>query len=1276
MTRGFHNLTAHYNVYFNGNEAMKNGLMKIEEDYEEDYTRILPIFKESLPGTETVVTSDMNRAIDKATKLIRLHSITAQPESNRKQRNARKRKPVKAEYNNWVDDAFIMMGRAYLYKKEYLMASSTFTQMLRKYKDEPEKYDAYVWLIHTYNEAGRYTEARELIETMEGTDQFPEKLEGELAILAADLNMRQQQYDEAIQYLNIGLQQIKGNSRKARYNYILGQLYQEQGNSEKALEAYQRVIRRRPDYEMMFNARINSAGAFSGNGDVAGLRKELLKMSKKKRNEPYLSQIYYALGNIMYNEGQIDNAIDMYKKSAALALDNNFQRAESCLTLANIYFERKDYIPAGQYYDSAMVVIDENYPNYNAIAGQYKSLNMLVENLLTVETQDSLQYLAALSDAELDAKINKWIEEEQRRIEAEEAAMAAGNYGSTYGSAYGRRQQLGNRGGGWYYYNPSTVSYGKQEFQRLWGTRKNEDNWRRSDKSETMFAEIMDGETAEGLDELIEAEEPRIDDPTTREFYMQDIPNSDSLMTVSHNKIRDALFNSGNIFRDDFNDFERSIESFKDLNKRYPGNMYELPAYFYLWDLYEKTSNPDSASYYKELIIDNYPESNYAKYLINPNFFIEEEARKDSMNQLYSQAFMNYARRDFNAANRYSNMVLTMQPDADLKSKARFISVVAGSRNYKNTQFADSLKSYISRFPGAEPTPLAKQILTLVEEQKLENYEELVETGYLNDVIKNLEIIAAAQENADTVANQKWDTDTELLHYFVIAFPNSEKIDVNRLKFDIANYNLDHYTSLDFDIETENLNSEIQLIVVRNFFDKESALIYFLSIIRKPEVFKTLAGQKFYNFVVSNNNFREMLSNRSYDNYLKFFVKNYSIHTSGEFPEDALESPEELMAKLREDKTKKLQDQGEFVVVEADETLYEVPEAAEKIYELNYAEPHSFMLLINEARFRTGFLMRNFVRYNAENHRNKRLRVVPLNLKEQTLLLVSQFNDAYDALLYKNKVDENASLFEPVKDVDYQTFVIGENNLKKLRETNNVEAWNDYYRRFYIYSKVPGPEHEPQKETEPETTTPEKEENISDPKTNEPVDAQSTEQTEGTDTEQVKEQEQESEEKADTLTSESEPSDSSQETETLAERNEEQSEAATQKPESKPQYEGEYTFDAEAMHNVVYVLPKNGSNQNLLITYLRRMNTMQFSGKDIKINTEDFDDFRILLVVSGLGNKDEAQRYHNTANNDSRVKMALRNANHKSYVMGIENLVTFKQEKDINGYQSFYEKHY
>lgn len=1279
MTRGFHNLTAHYNVYFNGNEAMKYGLLKIEEEYEEDYTRILPIFKESLPGTESVVSSDMNTAVDKATKLIRLHSITAPPESNRKQRNARKRKPVKAEYNNWVDDAFVMMGRAYLYKKEYLMAASTFTQMIRKYKDEPEKYDAYVWLIRTYNESERYTEARELLESMQGTEQFPERLSGELAILAADLNLRQKQYDEAIQYLNIGLQQIKGNKRKARYNYILGQLYQEQGNNEKALEAYQRVIRRRPDYEMMFNARINSAGAFSGEGDVAGLRKELLKMSKKKRNEPYLDQIYYALGNIMYNEGRIDDAMEMYKKSATLAIDNNFQRAESCLTLANIYFDRKDYIPAGQYYDSAMVVIDENYPNYNAIAGQYKSLNLLVENLLTVETQDSLQHLASLSKAELDAKINQWIEAEQRRIEAEEAAMAAGDYGSTYGSSINRGRQLGNRGGGWYFYNPSTVSYGKQEFQRRWGARKNEDHWRRSDKSESMFNELAEGETGQGLEELVEAEEARIDDPTTREYYMQDIPNTDSLMTVSHHKIRDALFNAGNIFRDDFNDYERSIASFIDLNKRYPGNIYELPAYFYLWDLYEKLPDADSAAYYKNLVINNYPESNYAKYLINPNFFIEEEARKDSINRLYSDAFMNYARRDFSTATRYSNMVLSMKPDADLKSKARFINVVAGSRNYKNTQFADSLNAYIKQFPSAEPTPLAKQILSLVEEQKLENYEELVETGYLNDVIKNLEIIAAEQEGTDAALAQKWDTETELLHYFVIAFPNSEKIDVNRLKFDIANYNIDHYTTLDFDIETEKLNNETQLVVVRNFFDKESALIYFLSIIRKPEVFKTLAGQKFYNFVVSNNNYREMLNDRSYDDYLKFFVNNYSIHTTGEFPEDALESPEELMAKLREDETETLKEQGQFVEVEVDESLYEAPEKASGVYELNYAENHTFMLLVKQSRFGTGYLMRDFVRYNSSEHRDKRLRVVPTNITDHTLLLVSPFNDAYDALLYKNEADDNEALFESLKDTEYETYVIGDNNLKKLRETSNVEAWETYYRQFYVYSKVPGPEPE----AKPEKALEEGDSDTSSENTSQESDKTSEKQRVDDVANRVTQ-----EVVPDTSETEQAVDENAVPAETIEETD--RSEAITGTETADPQAgetpdfasenqaitDDNYTFNPDIEHHVVYVLPKNGSNQNLIIAYLQRMNTMQFKGKDIQIETDDFDDFRVLLVVSGFANKEEAQNYLNTAGTDSRVKMALRNANPKTYAVSIGNFAIFKQKKDLNAYDAFYKEHY
>ncbi|MGF7140321.1 tetratricopeptide (TPR) repeat protein [Roseimarinus sediminis] len=1277
MNRNYHNLTAHYNVYFNGDEAMKMGLEKIETRVEEDYTKILPVFKTSLPGTETLVMSDMNTAIDKATKLIKFHSITNQPESNRRKTNARKRKPIKPEYNKWVDDAYIMMGKAYLYQKEYLMAASTFTLTLRKFKDEDVKYQAYLWLVRTYNEAERYTEAAELIESLEGNDQFPEALEGELAIVAADLHLKQQHFEEAIQYLNIGIKKIKGNERKTRYTFILAQLYQEQGNKLKALEAYRQVVRRRPDYEMMFNARINSAGVFSGEGDVATLRKSLNKMSRKKRNEPFLDQIYYALGNILYNEGKIDDALEYYRRSAAVSVENTHQRALSCLTLAEIYFEKRAYLPAGNYYDSAMVVIDENYPNYPQIADQHASLSRLVNNLLTIETEDSLQALAALSPEMLDAKINSWIQEEEKRLAEMEASGADGMYAGAYGNSMNNRMRLNGSGGGWYFYNPSTVSYGKQEFERLWGDRKNEDNWRRSDKSISYDQEgpeaLAEADSIGLLDELPE-EEPRIDDPTTREFYLQDIPSNDSLLAVSNQKIRDALFNAGNIFKTDFSDFERSIEQFKSLNQRYPGNMYELPSYFHLWDLYTTIENSDSAAYYKQLILDRYPNSNYAKYLINPNFFIEEEARIDSINTLYQNAFNHYKYRDFDQALKYSRMVLNYQPDSAMVPKARFIEMIAGSRQLNKEQFTDSLNAYINTWPKAEPTPLAQQIAGLISQDKLSDYDQLVNTGYLNEVIKNMELLPQNEEEQNAF-DAKWDDNTGLLHYFIIAFPNDDGIDVNRLKFDIANYNIDHYTALDFDIETENLNNETKLIIVRNFGNKENAMVYFLSIIRKPEVFKTLAGQKFLNFIVSSNNYREMLGDRSYNEYLKFFVKNYSSFTTGEFPEEELESPEELMARLNRDEEEEVVEQGEFVEIDIDTSLYQAPDPASQPFVNDYNLPHNYLLLINEPRYRTGFVMRDLVRYNLDKHRQQRLRVVPGNLPDATMLQVVQFENAYLALQYLNEIKEQEALFESLGETPYEQYIISNPNLDSLKQNNNIDEWKEFYQRNYVYRKPPAPKDESIEET-PEQSQIRSEENTSvkeaDQTLPEEVTAQQQQASNAESTvselNPLAENETEKSEEISEAPLLTDPTAGKETTEDTT------SVTASEAPVSS--YDGEFSFDAGADQNLIYLLPSGGSNQTLLTTYLNRLNAVNFRGNGITVQVENFDDFRSLVMVTGIGTIEQANEYLRVLDADRRIGMSLRNVNYKRFLISQPNLELLKESKDIGDYQRFYQQFY
>jgi tetratricopeptide (TPR) repeat protein len=1231
VNRSFHNLTAHYNVYFNGKEAMKAGLLKIETQLEEDYTKILPIFKESLPNSEEMVMTDMTTAIEKGEKLIKFHSITKPPKSKIKSRG-RNKTAVKSEYNRWVDDAYIMMGRGYLYKKEHTMAIATFQLIIRKYKDDPVRFQAYLWLIRSMSESERYTEATQLVQLLENDKSFPEELEGELAIVTADLHLKQQHFDEAIHQLNIGIKKIKGNKRKSRYSFILAQLYQETGKKEQALAAYRQVIRRRPEYPLLFNARIRSAEVFSGQGDVSVLRNELNKMRKKKWNEPYLDQIYYALGNISYNEGKVDEAIELYKKSSAVSKNNIHQKALSSLTLGDIYLDRKNYIPSGDYYDSAMVIIDESYPNYESIAKKYATLGKLVKNLKTIETEDSLQLLAKLPAAELDKKIAEWVEAEKKRQELDEQGGADGGDMSAYYRSNSSRMRLNSGGSGFYFYNTSTVSYGKKEFTKLWGERKNEDNWRRRNKSEVMLddsGEPIEDDLAEGIEEG----DDRADDPTTPEYYKQDIPLTDSMMQQSHTKISDALFNSGTLLKNDFSDFNKSVGSFTGLNTRYPENGYLLTSWFNLWDLYKILENPDSSAYYKNLIVTNYPESNYARYLVNPNFFVEEAARIDNINKLYASAFNAFKQNDFTNAGPISRKVIEMKPDSSIASKAQFIRTIAESKDLHKYVFADSLRTYVARYPGAPTVILAEKILSFIQEDKFTNYEQMVATGYLSDVIKNSELLAKNIQSGEVDAS-KWDNDNELLHYFIIAFPAQDQIDINRLKFDLANYNLDHFTTLDFEIETENLNQETMLVIVRNFDDKESAMVYFMSIIRKPEVFKTLAGKPYLNFIASNNNYRQMLNDRAYEEYIAYFVKNYSTLTAGNFSDKELESPEALMARLKDDPNSNPKEEGEFVMVETTDSTY-VAVKKEQLFNPDYNTSHSIMILINQKNASTGYLMRDLIKYNSATHRDKRLRVVPGKMSDFTLLSVASFANAYDANEYMKLLRDKKELFTSLGEIKYETFIISDENQKKLIETGNIDEWNKFYQINYIRRTPQAPKTAVVKTTEekPVVVTP-------DVKTEEPVVAVVPE---------VKEEA-------------AQPAVSTDSVAVL--------------PVETNEAEGLYTFAPETGHNLIYLLPLKSPNQSLLTTYLTRLNAASFRSDGLTISTEQLNEVMMMVVVKGLQNKEKAIAYYTAAKSDQRVSMSLKNVTYKSYLISNDNLQKLKTSNDIARYQQFHDKNY
>jgi tetratricopeptide (TPR) repeat protein len=1026
-------------VYFNGKESLKSGVERINQSVEDDFTKLLPIYKSSQPGTGQMAQSDMEYAIMKASKLIKVHSITKKPKRRKNRSRAYIRLASKEEYNNWVDDSYILMGKAYFYMKNYMAAIENLSHVVRKFSEEDTKYEAYVWLVRCYTELERYNEALELIQNVDASEDFPKKYDEEFALAVADFYFRQNEFNEAIPNLKVAIDKTSGKKNKVRLKYILAQLYEETGQNALATETYREVARMNPPYEMAFNARINAAGSFSGEGDVAKLKKELNKMLRDSKNYEYRDQIYFALGNIFMTEGNKQVATDNYIQSAAASSVNTFQRALSCLTLADIYFNDQEYKNAQSYYDSAMVVIDETYPKYEAIVERYNSLTRLTNNLYTVEREDSLQHIASLSEKERNDLVTEWInqarEEEQRQRQLANAEMMDRNFFRMNQSRMGLSQQ--RQGSGWYFYNPTTVAYGKVEFQQIWGDRKLEDNWRRSNKGSAgdfEMDELVDNESG------VDSSEMRVADPMEREFYLQDVPTTEEEMAESHQRIKEALYNAGRIFKQDFENYERSINEYEELLTRYDNTVYELTAYFELWDLYKQLGDDQKSEYYKSKIVAEYPDSKYAKYLVNPFFFVELEARQDSMNNLYQKAFYNYRQGNYQDAGELAGQIKNMEPDTLLMPKVAFIETIADGIKTDWTQFGKMLNEHVQTYPESGTVPLANEILKLIEDSTLADYQKLVEIGYLNDQIQNQELLPENQADQDEFGG-KFSYDEELLHYFVIAIPRSAEVDLNRLKFDIANYNIDHYTKMDFDIETENLNDETILVVVRPLPDKEQSLIYFRSIIRKREVFETLQDIKYVNFVASSYNYREILSDKSYLEYLKYFVKNYSRFISNDFPADELADPEELMAKARAEEDK-LVEKGSFVVVKADET--------EGLYTKETDVPQYFVIAVNDPKFDLRALIPGFNQYNRSQFGGKNLTIEQRKFGDYQLMIVKSSTNIREAMGYFSKVVANRNLYESLKTRSYRNFVISETNLEKMISESSIDDYIEFFRDYYI----------------------------------------------------------------------------------------------------------------------------------------------------------------------------------------------------------------------------------
>jgi tetratricopeptide (TPR) repeat protein len=842
MYRGWHNMNSRYNGYFYSNENLKESVKKVEKSIPDDFSKLLPLF--IYPNNQTAKNyfADFDKTIKKSSSVIQRHAITT--------------KKTKEEIPNacrWIDENYMLIGKAHLYKRDLFSALEVFEYVSKKYPNPEAKYQGFIWMIRADNEIGSYSLSELIIDDLRNAKDVPAKrsFQQELAAVTADFHIKREDYTPAIKQLTKAISLTKKKQTKARYIYVLAQLYEKLGDNKKASQYYSMVPKLHPSYEMIFNARIKHAMLFdSEQGDSKIIVKRLHKMLKDDKNIEFRDQIYYALAVLAAKEKNTSLAIEHIAKSIETSTTNNTQKALSYLFRAEIQFESLNYTGAAANYDSTLSILPIDYPNHKQIEEKKNSLAALVLNLNTIALEDSLQRLSKMSEKEREAAINKLIDkietEEKQKIEAQEmevVTLQPNKNKETSTSA-------------WYFYNPTTINNGKIEFMKKWGSRKLEDSWRRSEKEQTsgIVPEVELEDVKDSLKRNTAVTNNSSKNKKDSDVYLKNIPSTPEAVEKSNEKIIDAFYNLGFIYKEQLLNNQKSVEATEELLKRYPDCKYKLSAYYQLYRTYLIMKNNSQSEYYKNLLLNKYPDSEYAKIIRNPEYAKDIMASKSEVEQFYNQTYQLYSESNYTRALENCLKAELIYLKNDLMPQFSFIKALCIGRTQDLKSFQNALNEVVIKFPKA---PVKDKALEMLE------------------VIKKQNNVAIPPSTTDSISSKPKYTYKEDSEYLWVTVALNGKGDIDQFKTNLSDLNSESFSLDDLSISNVFLDSSHQLISVKNFIGKTKAMSYYQFMKDKPEAFENLEPGTFQSFIISVENYTIFYKEKNIEGYLSFFSQNF-----------------------------------------------------------------------------------------------------------------------------------------------------------------------------------------------------------------------------------------------------------------------------------------------------------------------------------------------------------------------------------------------------------------
>ena len=898
-----------YNVYYNGDTHFKETLDDMENKYEDDYSsRLLFMHPVEAKGDATAPqpTGDFTRSIEKAQKAIQLRSIKQRParKPGKSRDEAYKAWMKRDEYNPFLHNAWMLMGRSQYFNGDFLGAASTFFYISRHFTWLPNTVtEAKLWQARSYVSLGWLFEAEMILTRIKPETLVNKELRGLYDFTMADWRLKSDDFEGAVPYL-LGAIKADSGAQRTRLYFLLGQIYARLGRKREAYEAYKKAgSGASTSYRTKFNARIKQSEVYDG-ADITTEVKALKRMTRYDRNKEYLDQIYYAVGNLYLSRGDTTQAIENYRLAVEKSNRSGIDKAITQIRLGGLYFDRGEYEQAQPCYAEAVPLLPKTYPDYTSLVRRSDVLDELALYSQNVTLQDSLLRLSRMTPEQQLEVVNKIIEQLKKKEKEEAEAAAREEYlaaraaeGSTLNSNVKAPNSFNiNSDNSWYFYNTATRNAGRSEFQRRWGSRKLEDDWRRRNKASFNLdtgesdddadgsENDDDSADAENVDDARNAEPAKVDDPHYPEYYLAQIPKDDAERATANDIIQEGLFNMGVILKDKLEDFRAAEREFDRLLADYPDNIYRLDVYYNLYLMYMRSGDPAAAERYRQLILSDFPDSKYGIAMRDPAY-IDNLRKMDQRQQtLYDQAYDAYLNNRNKEVHEAAALMAEQFPMSKIMPKFMFLDALAYVTERQSDKFTEVIRDLLDRYPDTDLTPIVASWLKGIQQgRKL----QAPENGNIRGMIWDMKL---GNDSISVDTPVEFDLSPDNSQMLVMVFDAAE-VPTNELLFEIARHNFKSFVVKDFDLEQMNFG-RLGMILIRGFANLDE-LNHYRKVMASSPDFKLPPGVR--PVAISVANFEKMMNEgRTFDDYFRYLEEqNYVDAQAGILQPEEVETLDE-----------------------------------------------------------------------------------------------------------------------------------------------------------------------------------------------------------------------------------------------------------------------------------------------------------------------------------------------------------------------------------------------